>query len=163
RRGRGSGRRADRRDPRQRRGSGGPSRVPRTAQAELVTTLLVANRGEIARRIIRTARRLGMRAVAAYSDADAGLPFVREADAAVAKAARDTGYPLMIKPLAGGGGIGMQTVREERALGDALTRARRLAASAFGDERLLLERLVERPRHIEVQILADSHGEVQAV
>ena len=223
-----------------------------------MTTLLVANRGEIARRIIRTARRLGMRAVAAYSDADAALPFVREADAAVrlgpapprdsylaidrliaaareteaalvhpgygflaespdfanavtaaglrfvgppaavlaalgdkaeakaiaeragvpvlpgypgteqtdaafAKAARDTGYPLMIKPLAGGGGIGMQTVREERALGDALARARRLAASAFGDERLLLERLVERPRHIEVQILADSHGEVQAV
>src|SRR5205085_1836420 len=92
-----------------------------------------------------------------------GYPGTEQTDAAFAKAARDTGYPLMIKPLAGGGGIGMQTVREERALGDALARARRLAASAFGDERLLLERLVERPRHIEVQILADSHGEVQAV
>jgi acetyl/propionyl-CoA carboxylase alpha subunit len=223
-----------------------------------VTTLLVANRGEIARRIFRTGRRMGLRTVAVYSDADAGLPFVREADAAIRigpapaaesylaidrviaaareakadlihpgygflserpefasavdaagmrfvgpppnvlqslgdkaeakaiaerakvpvlpgyrgedqgddafiKAARSVGYPVMIKPIAGGGGIGMQTVREEPQLRDALARARRIATSAFGDERLLLERLVERPRHVEVQVLADDHATVIAV
>ena len=223
-----------------------------------MTTLLVANRGEIARRIFRTARRMGLRTVAVYSDADAGLPFVREADVAIrigpapaaesylaidrviaaareakaelihpgygflserpefasavdaagmrfvgpppkvlqslgdkaeakaiaerakvpvlpgyrgedqgddafTKAARSVGYPVMIKPIAGGGGIGMQTVREEPQLRDALARARRIATSAFGNERLLLERLVERPRHIEVQVLADDHGTVISV
>jgi len=223
-----------------------------------VTTLLVANRGEIARRIFRTAKRIGMRTVAVYSDADASLPFVREADTAVrigpspaaesylaidrviaaargtkadlvhpgygflaerpefasavdgagmrfvgppasvlaalgdkaeARAiaeragvpippgyggddqsddafvfgARSVGYPVMIKPVAGGGGIGMQTVREEAQLRDALARGRRIATAAFGDERLLLERLVERARHIEVQILADDHGTVISV
>ena len=223
-----------------------------------MTTLLVANRGEIARRIFGTARRMGMRTVAVYSDADAGLPFVREADVAVrigpapasesylaidrviaaareakvelvhpgygflserpefasavdaagmrfvgpppsvlqslgdkaeakaiaerakvpvlpgyrgedqsddafVSAARSVGYPVMIKPVAGGGGIGMQTVRAERQLREALARARRIATSAFGNERLLLERLVERPRHIEVQVLADDHGTVISV
>ena len=223
-----------------------------------MTTLLVANRGEIARRIFRTARRMGMRTVAVYSDADAALPFVREADVALrvgpapasesylaidrliaaareakadlvhpgygflaerpefasavdaagirfvgpppsvlkslgdkaeakaiaerakvpvlpgyrgqdqsddafVKAARSVKYPVMIKPIAGGGGIGMQTVKEEPQLRDALARARRIATSAFGDERLLLERLVARPRHIEVQVLADDHGTVISV
>ncbi len=223
-----------------------------------MTTLLVANRGEIARRIFRTAKRMGMRTVAVYSDADASLPFVREADAAIRigpapatesylaidrviaaareakaelihpgygflaerpefasavdaagmrfvgppssvlqslgdkaqakaiaerakvpvlpgyrgddqtdeafiSAARSVGYPVMIKPIAGGGGIGMQTVNEESQLRDALARGRRIATSAFGDERLLLERLVERPRHVEVQVLADDHGTVVAV
>jgi len=220
-----------------------------------VTTLLVANRGEIARRIIGTAKRMGMRTVAIHSDADAELPFVREADVAVrigpaparesylaidriiaaaretradlvhpgygflserpsfasaveaagmrfvgppasvlaalgdkavAKAlaerakvpvlpgyrgddqsdeafiagARATGYPVMIKPVAGGGGIGMQGVRDERQLRESLARARRLAASSFGDERLLLERLIERARHVEVQVVADNQGNV---
>jgi acetyl/propionyl-CoA carboxylase alpha subunit len=223
-----------------------------------VTTVLVANRGEIARRIFRTAKRMGMRTIAAYSDADASLPFVREADAAIrvgpapaaesylaidrviaaaregkadlihpgygflaerpefasavdaagmrfvgpparvlqrlgdkgeAKTiaeraevpvvpgyrgedqsdeafvfgARSVGYPVMIKPVAGGGGIGMQTVREEPQLRDALARARRIATAAFGDERLLLERLVDRSRHVEVQVLADDHGTVISV
>ena len=223
-----------------------------------MTTLLVANRGEIARRIFRTARRMGMRTVAIYSDADAGLPFVAEADAALRigpapasesylaidrviaaareakaelvhpgygflserpefanavdaagmrfvgpppkvlaslgdkaeakaiaerakvpvlpgyrgddqsddafiKAARSVKYPVMIKPVAGGGGIGMQAVKDEPQLRDGLARARRIATSAFGDERLLLERLVERPRHIEVQVLADDHGNVITV
>jgi acetyl/propionyl-CoA carboxylase alpha subunit len=223
-----------------------------------VTTLLVANRGEIARRIFRSAKRMGMRTVAVYSDADGGLPFVREADAAIrlgpapaaesylaidrviaaareskaelvhpgygflaerpefasavdaaglrfvgppaavlqklgdkgeAKAiaeranvpilpgyrgedqsddafiaaARSLGFPVMIKPVAGGGGIGMQIVRDGSQLRDSLARARRLATSAFGDERLLLERLVERPHHVEVQVLADEHGIVLTV
>src|SRR5881628_1133844 len=249
---------ADRRHPREPRRPGRPARVPRAARPALVTTLLVANRGEIARRIFRTAKRMGMRAVAVYSDADAGLPFVREADAAIRigpapaaesylaidrviaaarearadlihpgygflaerpefasavdaagmrfvgpppsvlkslgdkgeaktiaervkvpvvpgyrgddqsdeaflRAARSVHYPVMIKPVAGGGGIGMQTVREESQLRDALARARRVATAAFGDERILLERLVERPRHIEVQVLADEHGTVMTV
>ena len=223
-----------------------------------MTTLLVANRGEIARRIFRTARTMGLRTVAVYSDADIRLPFVREADAAIRigpapatesylaidrviaaareakadlvhpgygflaerpefasavdaagmrfvgpppsvlkslgdkaeakaiaervkvpvvpgyrgddqsdeaflRAARSIHYPAMIKPVAGGGGIGMQTVREESQLRDALARARRIATAAFGDERLLMERLVERPRHVEVQVLADTHGTVFTV
>ncbi|HUQ40880.1 MAG TPA: biotin carboxylase N-terminal domain-containing protein, partial [Candidatus Limnocylindrales bacterium] len=223
-----------------------------------MTTLLVANRGEIARRIFRTARRMGMRTVAVHSDADAAMPFVREADVAVRigpAAARESyldpariiaaareagadlihpgygflaespllataaaeagirfvgpspavlaalgdkarakeiatrarvpilpgfygddqrdevfidaaariGYPVMVKPIAGGGGIGMHRVREESALRDALAKSRRVASAAFGDERLLIERLVERPRHIEVQILADTFGNVIAL
>jgi len=223
-----------------------------------VTTLLVANRGEIARRIFRTARRLGMRTVAVYSDADATAPFVREADVAVrigaaparesyldverliaaaresgaellhpgygflaeapalaaatksagmrfvgptaevlaalgdkaraksiairarvpvlpghldadqrdesfAAAAKRVGYPVMIKPVAGGGGIGMQRARDEVTLRDALAKARRIAMASFGDERVLLEKLVERPRHVEVQVLADTHGGIYAL
>ena len=223
-----------------------------------MTTLLVANRGEIALRIIRTAKRLGLRTVAVHSDADGALPYVREADAAVllgpaparesyldvdrviaaaresgadlihpgygflaestalamaceraglrfvgpppavlnalgdkahAKelarsagvpvlpghygadqrdeafidAAKRIGYPVMVKPVAGGGGIGMQRVRDAASLREALARARRIAQASFGDERLLLERLVERPRHVEVQILADTHGNVVAL
>ncbi|MGH2451280.1 MAG: acetyl/propionyl/methylcrotonyl-CoA carboxylase subunit alpha [Candidatus Limnocylindria bacterium] len=223
-----------------------------------MTVLLVANRGEIARRIFRTARRMGIGTVAVFSEADAGATFVREADvalpigpapprdsylrpdrilaaakasgaglvhpgygflaedpafaAAVAaagltfvgppaevlaalgdkgrakeiaerarvpvlpghhavdqrdeaflEAARRVGYPLMVKPVAGGGGIGMQHVAEESGLRAALARARRAASAAFGDERLLIERAVERPRHVEVQLLADAHGTVLAL
>ncbi|WP_374312250.1 biotin carboxylase N-terminal domain-containing protein [Microbacterium sp.] len=219
------------------------------------STVLVANRGEIARRVIRTLRRLGIRSVAVYSDADADAPHVREADVAVrigpaaasasyldidavisaardtgaeavhpgygflsenaafaracadagvvfigpgvraldvmgdkirskehvsahgvptvpgfsaagmtddeiARAASDAGFPLLVKPSAGGGGKGMQIVREPGDLADALATARRVASSAFGDDTLLLERLIERPRHIEVQVLADAHGTV---
>lgn len=218
-------------------------------------TVLVANRGEIARRVIRTLRRLGIRSVAVYSDADASAPHVREADVAVrigpaaaaqsylsidavlaaakatgaqavhpgygflsenaafaracadagivflgpgeralevmgdkirskehvvshgvpvvpgfsaagmtdaeiAVASDETGYPLLVKPSAGGGGKGMQIVRSAAELPDALAAARRVAAAAFGDDTLLLERLIERPRHIEVQVLADAHGSV---
>jgi len=221
-----------------------------------MTTILVANRGEIARRIFRTARRMGLRTVAVYSDADARAPFVREADAAVRigpaparesylaidrivaaandtraelihpgygflseqaafaepveaagirfvgppadvlrlagdkaaakdaaeradvpvlpgyrgadqrddaflSAARSAGYPVMVKPAAGGGGIGMQLVTGEAGLRDALARARRTATAAFGDERLILERAVARPRHVEIQILADAFGRVE--
>ena len=223
-----------------------------------MTTVLVANRGEIARRVIRTARRMGLRAVAVYSDADAGLPFVAEADQAIrigpapagasyldaeriiaaarevgadlvhpgygflseradfaeavaaaglrfigpspevlrrvgdkaqAKAiaeaagvpvlpgyrgedqrdeaflaaAERTGYPVMLKPAAGGGGIGMQEVASEAGMREALARARRTARGAFGDERLILERAVRAPRHVEVQLLGDDHGSLVTV
>lgn len=223
---------------------------------ELFDTVLVANRGEIAVRIIHTLHRLGIRAVAVYAPDDAGALHVREADDAVAlgdadhataadtylnieaivaacrstgaravhpgygflsenldfaraleaagitfigppsesinlmgdkirsknhvkshsvpvvpgiaepglsdaeliEAAATVGYPLLIKPSAGGGGKGMFAVNDASELPDALASARRTAASAFGDDTLFLERLVTTPRHIEVQVLADSHG-----
>jgi len=219
----------------------------------VIKSLLVANRGEIACRIFRTARRMNIRTVAVYSDADAGARHVREADEAVrlgppparesyldiaallaaARAsgaeavhpgygflaenaqfaeaclsaglsfigppaaairamgskilaktrmqaagvpvlpgytgtqqqltqleheARSLGLPLIIKPAAGGGGKGMQIVREAAELPAALAAARRLAESAFGDGALLLERYLPAPRHLEVQVFADAHG-----
>jgi len=221
-------------------------------------TVLVANRGEIARRVIRTARRMGLRAVAVYSDADRDLPFVTDADAAVrigpapaaqsyldparliaaaqsagadlihpgygflseradfadairaaglrfvgpsadvlrrvgdkaeAKAIAEAagvpvlpgyrgtdqrdeafldaaariGYPVMLKPTAGGGGIGMQIVTEESGMRAALARARRTAQGAFGDERVILERALSAPRHIEIQLLGDVHGSLMTI
>jgi len=80
--------------------------------------------------------------------------------AAVAATAREVGYPLLVKPSAGGGGKGMVVVRTPDDLPAALDSARRVAAASFGDDTLLLEHLVERPRHIEVQVLADTHGAV---
>jgi len=226
-----------------------------TPATPLFGTVLVANRGEIACRVIRTLRALGIRSVAVYSDADAGARHVREADVAVRigpaaatesylkieaiiQACRDTGaeavhpgygflsenvdfaraleqagitfigpgveslnvmgdkirsknhvtgygvpvvpgiaepgmsdaqlieaaagvgYPLLIKPSAGGGGKGMHIVERAEDLEATLATARRVAASAFGDDTLFLERLVTTPRHIEVQVLADNHGNV---
>ncbi|MCC3280620.1 biotin/lipoyl-binding protein [Arthrobacter sp. zg-Y40] len=223
--------------------------------APLFHTVLVANRGEIACRVIRTLREMGIRSVAVYSDDDAGARHVREADTAVrlgpaparqsylsvdavlaacrsagaqavhpgygflsenaafaralanagitfigpgvtslelmgdkirAKnhvqahgvpvvpgiaepglddarlqaAAEGIGYPILIKPSAGGGGKGMHAVERPEDLAAALQTARRVAASAFGDDTLFLERLVSSPRHIEVQVLADTHGNV---
>ena len=221
----------------------------------MFNTVLVANRGEIAVRVIRTLRDMGIRSVAVYSDADAGARHVREADTAVrigpaparqsyldieaiVSAARRTGaqavhpgygflaenaefaaalhgagivfigppvaaiktmgdkiaakaavsefdvpvvpgisrpgltdddliagapgvgFPVLVKPSAGGGGKGMRVVHDAAELPAALTSARREAASAFGDDTLFLERFVLRPRHIEVQVLADGHGNV---
>ena len=216
-------------------------------------TVLVANRGEIACRVLRTLRRLGVRSVAVFSDADVGARHVREADGAVrlgpaparesylsverlleacaqtgaqavhpgygflaenadfaraleaagvvlvgppasamevmgdkiraklsvmaagvpvvpghtepgmtdadlVAAAQEVGFPVMVKPSAGGGGEGMRLVQAAAELPAALVSARREAASSFGDETLFLERFVLRPRHIEVQVLADAHG-----
>ncbi|MFF7636702.1 acetyl/propionyl/methylcrotonyl-CoA carboxylase subunit alpha [Kitasatospora sp. NPDC008050] len=221
-------------------------------------TVLVANRGEIAVRVIRTLRRLSIRSVAVYSDADADAGHVREADLAVRlgpadrsdssatetylrgdqiiaaalrtgaqaihpgygflaenpgfaracaeaglvfigppaeavelmgdkinakeavrtvgvpvvpgsrggatsdedliRAAEEIGYPVLIKPSAGGGGKGMRLVRDPAELPAELAAARRVARTAFGDDTLLLERWVDRPRHIEVQVLADANG-----
>jgi acetyl/propionyl-CoA carboxylase alpha subunit len=221
----------------------------------VVERLLIANRGEIARRIARTCRRLGVATVAVYSDADATAPHVLEADAAVRlgpaapaasyldvaavvraaletgcdavhpgygflsenarfaravteagltfvgptpevielmgdkaaakrhlaaagvpvvpgedrdhlddeallEAASSVGFPLLVKAVAGGGGKGMRAVASAAELPDALAAARREAASAFGDDRVLLERLITRPRHVEIQVLADHHGHV---
>ncbi|WP_036283935.1 biotin carboxylase N-terminal domain-containing protein [Microbacterium luticocti] len=226
-----------------------------TPLTEVFDTVLVANRGEIARRVIRTLRRLGIRSVAVYSDADADAPHTREADVAVRigpaaaaqsyldidaiiAAARATGaraihpgygflsenpafgaacaaagivfvgpgaqalevmadkirardhvaasgvpivpgfsaagmtdaeitaaavaagFPLLIKPSAGGGGKGMQEVHDAAQIPDAVATARRVAKAAFGDDTLLFERLIRTPRHIEVQVLGDTHGHV---
>jgi len=224
----------------------------------VLNSVLVANRGEIARRIIATARRLGIRAVAVYSEADQGLPFVAEADeavligppppaesyldsgavlaaakrtgaaaihpgygflsenprfarqvlaagltwvgpppeaieqmgdkinarnlmaqagvpvaagtteavtsadAAVAEAAR-IGYPVMVKAAAGGGGIGMSAVSGPPALRAAFETARTRAERFFGDPAILLERYIERARHVEVQILGLADGRVVAL
>jgi acetyl-CoA carboxylase biotin carboxylase subunit len=220
-----------------------------------IRTLLVANRGEIARRIQRTAHALGMDTVAVFSDADADAPFVRDADQAfrlgpapaadsylnvdailraaaetgadaihpgygflaenaafaaaveaaglifvgptpeairsmgqkreakriaaeagvpvipgddgadqapeaLAERARALGFPVLLKASAGGGGKGMQVVRRDEELGEAIDSARRVAESAFGDGTLLVERYLERPRHVEIQILGDAYGNV---
>jgi acetyl-CoA carboxylase biotin carboxylase subunit len=216
--------------------------------------VLVANRGEIAVRIMRACREAGIETVAVYSEADAAAPHVMQADRAVcigpppssesylniprliaaaresgadavhpgygflaenatfahavedaglvfigpspdaiaamgdktlarrtvaavgvpvvpaqedplacaslADAAAPIGYPLLIKAAAGGGGKGMRVVRNAAELGIAFEAAAREAQGAFGDDRLFMERYVERPRHIEVQILADHHGNV---
>lgn len=217
-------------------------------------TVLIANRGEIAVRVIRTVHRMGLKAVAIFSDADAHAPHVLEADTAVhvgpaqasqsyldmdkvisaAKAsgaqaihpgygflsenaafarrceeegiifigppasaidkmgdkitaratvesrdvptvpgisrpgltdeeiiaAPEIGFPVLIKPSAGGGGKGMHRVEKAEDLPQALASARREAASSFGDDSLFLEHFVDTPRHIEVQIVADEHGNV---
>ena len=75
-------------------------------------------------------------------------------------AADDVGYPVLVKPSAGGGGKGMRMVEQPADLPAALVSARRESAAAFGDDTLFLERFVLRPRHIEVQVLADGHGNV---
>jgi len=227
---------------------------------QIVTKLLVANRGEIAERIVRSARTLGIATVAVFSDADADARFVQVADEAVrlpgtapadtylradlivaaarrtgadavhpgygflseqagfARACTDAGlvfvgppaeaielmgsklaakaimsdagvpvlpgatvtdqmdgsdgaaallaagagigYPILVKASAGGGGRGMRAVHEAGELVDAVAAAQRESAAAFGDGTVFLERLVEHPRHIEVQVLADAHGNV---
>ena len=224
----------------------------------MLESVLVANRGEIARRVIATARRLGVRSIAVYSEADAALPFVREADesvligpappassylngAAVLAAARQSGaqaihpgygflsenpafaasvlaagliwvgpspvsmeqmgdkinarnlmeragvpvaegtrepvadldaaltaaakigYPLMIKAAAGGGGIGMTAAADQAQLEAGFETARSRAERFFGSPAILLERFVERARHVEVQILGLADGRVLAL
>jgi acetyl/propionyl-CoA carboxylase alpha subunit len=88
---------------------------------------------------------------------EAGVPVVPEGEPG------EIGFPLMVKAAAGGGGRGMRVVQEARELEEALAAARREAKAAFGDERVFCERYVERPRHVEIQLLADSHGEVVAL
>jgi 3-methylcrotonyl-CoA carboxylase alpha subunit len=202
-----------------------------------IQKLLVANRGEIALRVFRTARRLGIATVAVAAPDDRGALHARSADETVeiasylhseehVRAAKTSGadaihpgygflaesadfaaaveaaglvwvgpppaalraggdkleakriaqeagvpvvpggepgklgYPLLVKAAAGGGGRGMRVVRSAAELDDAIEAARREAGAAFGDDRLLFERYLERPRHIEIQLLADAHGTV---
>jgi excisionase family DNA binding protein len=99
----------------------------------------------------RLAASLGVPILAGYDDAD-------QADATLTAAAARIGYPVLVKPAAGGGGKGMRIVREPGRLPDALTAARREATAAFGDDRLVLERLVEGGRHVEIQVLFDAAG-----
>ena len=96
--------------------------------------------------------------------AKAGVPVVPGSDGAgldddaLARAVAEIGYPVLLKPSAGGGGKGMREVHRAADLADAITSARREARGSFGDDTLLVERLVTDPRHIEIQVLADAHG-----
>jgi 3-methylcrotonyl-CoA carboxylase alpha subunit len=99
------------------------------------------------------ARRIGVPVVPGYDGAD-------QSPVALAEEAARVGFPLLIKASAGGGGRGMRVVRSEADFAEALAAAKRESLSAFGDDAVLLERLIEHPRHIEFQILADTHGAV---
>ena len=109
-------------------------------------------------------RAMGDKAAARRLATRLGVPVIpgsdgrAQSDAALRRAAAAIGYPVLMKPAAGGGGKGMRTVRDPATLGDALASARREATAAFGDPRLILERLVEGPRHVEVQVLFDGYG-----
>ena len=83
-----------------------------------------------------------------------------QTDAAIADAARRVGFPVLLKPSEGGGGIGMKAVRNDGELLSAIGQARREALAAFGDGTLYIERLIDSPRHVEFQILADAHGHI---
>jgi acetyl-CoA/propionyl-CoA carboxylase biotin carboxyl carrier protein len=107
---------------------------------------------------------LGSKIAARQVAAAAGIPVVPgetpadQSDVTIADAARRIGFPVLIKPSAGGGGIGMKAVRDAASLPAAIAQARREAIAAFGDGMLYLERFIDRPRHVEVQVLLDSHG-----
>jgi acetyl-CoA carboxylase biotin carboxylase subunit len=112
----------------------------------------------IARAGSKTAAREAVRA-AGVPVVPGGLP-VSQADADLAQAIRGVGYPALLKAVAGGGGKGMRVVRSAEEITDAIGAARREVQRAFGDGTLYVERLIERPRHVEVQILADAHGQM---
>ncbi len=112
-------------------------------------------------------RVMGHKARAKEVVADAGVPVLPSAvvatgadEAALGAAAAVVGYPLLVKASAGGGGRGMRLVREPGELSDAVTSARREAAAAFGSDDVFLERYLEAPRHVEVQVIGDTHGTV---
>src|ERR687898_895110 len=138
--------------------------------------VLVANRGEIAIRVMRTLREMGIVSVGVYSEADRVAPHVREADEAyllgppppaesylaVAKIieAAAIGYPVACKAAGGGGGKGFRVAASEEELEDAFDGAAREGEKFFSDPTVYLERYLEDPRHVEVQVLADTHGSV---
>jgi acetyl/propionyl-CoA carboxylase alpha subunit len=102
-------------------------------------------------------RRGGDKLEAKRAAASAGIPVLSTGDP------DEIGFPLMIKAAAGGGGRGMRDVRESRELPDAVAAARREAKAAFGDETVFFERYLERPRHVEIQLLADEHGHIYSL
>jgi len=102
-----------------------------------------------------TARRLAARAGVPVTP---GYDGPGQSDATLKRAVAEIGYPVLVKPAAGGGGKGIRVVRDPTGLTDALASARREAMAGFGDPRLILERFVEGPRHIEIQVLFDAHG-----
>ncbi len=99
------------------------------------------------------AQRMGVPTVPGYDGED-------QSDATLAREAAAIGWPLLVKPSAGGGGKGMRVVPSDDTLQEALAAARREALAAFGDERLVLERFVHPARHVEIQVFADAHGDV---
>lgn len=111
-------------------------------------------------------RQMGLKSEALSLMQNAGVPVLpgyrgaEQSDAALLAAAKDVGFPLMLKPSAGGGGKGMRVVQDAASLPQAIQSARREAKGAFGDDVLLLERFLDRAKHIEVQIFADRHGNV---
>src|SRR5699024_7542068 len=111
-------------------------------------------------------RTMGDKITAKQAVSSRGVPLVpgtkdaAMSDEALIAASTDIGFPVLIKPSAGGGGKGMHAVFDADELPEALQTARREAASSFGDDTLFLERLVATPRHIEVQVMADGHGNV---
>src|SRR4029450_1623444 len=106
---------------------------------------------------------MGSKIAARRTAVEAGVPVVPgetpgdQSEEGIAAAARRVGSPVLLKPSEGGGGIGMKTVRDEELLPAAIAQARREAIAAFGDGTLYVERLIEEPRHIEFQIVADHH------
>jgi acetyl-CoA carboxylase biotin carboxylase subunit len=110
--------------------------------------------------------RMGSKIAARRLAQEAGVPVVPgdtppdQSDQAIAAAAARIGFPVLLKPSEGGGGIGMKAVHDAASLGSAIAQARREATAAFGDGTLYLERLVSTPRHVEFQILADHHGHI---
>ena len=108
--------------------------------------------------------RMGSKIAARQMAVEAGVPVVPgetpmdQSDASVAAAARRVGFPVLLKPSAGGGGIGMKVASDEGSLLAMIAQARREAVSAFGDGTLYVERLIEQPRHVELQIFADHDG-----
>ena len=110
--------------------------------------------------------RMGSKIAARRLAQAAGVPVVPgetpadQSDAAIVAAATRLGFPVLLKPSEGGGGIGMKVVHDDASLAGAIAQARREAIAAFGDGTLYVERLVEQPRHVEFQVLADHHGHV---
>src|SRR5437762_3513226 len=133
----------------------------------LFNKVLIANRGEIALRVIRGCRELGVETVAVYSEADreaVGVPIipgtpgpVEDVDEALA-CAREIGFPVIIKAAAGGGGKGMRVARDPDDFARSFQLARSEALSAFGNGDVYVEKYLARPRHIEFQIIGDKYG-----
>ena len=112
----------------------------------------------------KTIKAMGSKIGSKQQMQDAGVPVIPGTDGGInnideaKKVAAEIGYPVIVKASAGGGGIGMQIVQDEKTLEDAITASMRIAQSAFGDATVFIEKYLTKPRHIEFQVLADEHG-----